>query len=68
MSSLPASIGLCWAIGLGVAAVLLACAAVNLLLYVSSAFIIGLVGRLMRLGQKEAPRRARCEQVAGRGG
>ena len=54
MSSLLASLGVCWAIGLGVAAVLLACAAVSLLIYVISAFIIGLAVRLMSLGQKSA--------------
>ena len=38
-----------WATGLGVTAVLLACATVGLLLYGISAFIIGLVVRLMGL-------------------
>ena len=59
MSVLPAFMGLCWAIALGIAALLLACAAVGLLIYAISAFIIGLLVRLIRLSPKRsAPKSA----------
>jgi len=45
MGSCPQFAALCWAIGLGIAAALVACAALALVVYSVMAFILGLIGR-----------------------